>query len=108
MNDANEGEIEGDWRIAAKSSSTVEENEPALLNSTMKYDITMSHPTCGIRGDQDNGIYICEGCRGEFCGCCIGLCEGCRDLVCAECGDPGPPFDPGCPPCVLSLTTGDT
>jgi hypothetical protein len=84
-----------------------EEIATALLNKIMEYDITMSQPTCGICGDQDNGIYICETCLGEFCGCCIGRCEGCGDLVCAECGDPGPPFDPGCLTCIRSLTTGD-
>jgi hypothetical protein len=85
----------------------VEEIATALLNATMKYDITMSQPTCGVRSDQENGTSICKTYRGEFCGCCVGLCEGRGDRVCAECGDPGPPFDPGCPPCVLSLTTGD-
>jgi hypothetical protein len=85
----------------------VDEIATAPLNTVMEYDITMSQPTCGICGDHDNGIYVCETCRDEFCGCCVGLCEGCGDLVCAECGDPGPPFDPGCPSCVLSLTTGD-
>jgi hypothetical protein len=85
----------------------VGENEPAPLNKVIESDITMSRPTSGIRGDQENGIYIFKNCRGEFCGCCVGLCEVSGDLVCAECGDPGTPFDPGCPPCVLSLTTGD-
>jgi hypothetical protein len=85
----------------------VEEIAHAPFNKVLENDITMCHPTSGIRGDQENGIYVCETCQGESCGCCIGLCEGCVDIACAECGDPGARFDPGCPTGAVSLTRGD-
>ena len=74
------------------------------LHKSMEHDITSVTMPCGYCGDSDNGLHVCEYCGVDACDCCIGLCEGCGGFVCAECGHPGPPYDPGCPRCLADST----
>ena len=58
---------------------------------------------CSLCGDQEAEIYICEFCKLDVCGCCVGLCEGCGSFVCAECAfvATDDEIDPCCPDCAI-------